>query len=106
MGGGDYAGERSLPMLPFLVPVFAAAALWMGWPAVVDFVLGTAITGGVLAMALLSLRSTLVRPTVLLGPAWLVKLSEPGGAAPYGVAIAVGGLIALPQSPLLSGLAL
>ena len=93
IGGGD-------------AKLFAAAALWMGWPAVVDFVLGTAITGGVLAMALLSLRSTLVRPTVLLGPAWLVKLSEPGGAAPYGVAIAVGGLIALPQSPLLSGLAL
>jgi prepilin peptidase CpaA len=93
IGGGD-------------AKMFAAAALWMGWPAVVDFVLGTAITGGVLAMALLSLRSSLLRPAVLLGPSWLVRLSEPGGAAPYGVAIAVGGLMALPQSPLLSGLAL
>jgi len=93
IGGGD-------------AKLFAAAALWMGWPAVLDFVLWTAIIGGVLAMMLLSLRSAALRPMVLLGPPWLVKLSEPGGAAPYGVAIAAGALAALPQSPLLSGLAL
>ena len=47
-----------------------------------------------------------LRPMVLAGPSWLVKLSEPGGAAPYGVAIAAGALVALPQSVLLSGLGL
>lgn len=93
IGGGD-------------AKMFAAAALWMGWPAVVDFVLWTAITGGVLAAALMSLRTAALRPMVLSGPPWLIKLSEPGGAAPYGVAIAAGALVALPQSPLLSGLAL
>lgn len=93
IGGGD-------------AKMFAAAALWMGWPMVVDFVLWTAISGGVLAAALMSLRQPAFRPMVLSGPPWLVKLSEPGGAAPYGVAIAVGALATLPQSPLLSGLAL
>ena len=93
IGGGD-------------AKLFAAAALWMGWPEVVDFVLLTAISGGVLAAALMSMRTTALRPMVLLGPPWLVKLSEPGGAAPYGVAIAVGALATLPHSPLLIGLAL
>jgi Flp pilus assembly protein protease CpaA len=54
----------------------------------------------------MSMRRPPLRPLVLLGPPWLVKLSEPGGAAPYGVAIAVGALVALPRSPLLSGLVL
>lgn len=93
IGGGD-------------AKMFAAAALWMGWPQVLDFVLWTAITGGVLAAALMSLRQPAFRPMVLSGPPWLIKLSEPGGAAPYGVAIATGALVALPQSALLSGLAL
>src|SRR5689334_17157564 len=75
IGGGD-------------AKLFAAAALWMGWPTVTDFALWTAITGGGLVIVLMSMRSVQLRPLVLLGPPWLVKLSEPGGAAPYGVAIA------------------
>jgi prepilin peptidase CpaA len=93
IGGGD-------------AKLFAAAAVWMGWPAIANFALWTALTGGGLAVVLMSMRTVQLRPLVLLGPPWLVKLSEPGGAAPYGVAIAVGGLTALPSSPLLSGLVL
>ena len=93
IGGGD-------------AKLFAAAAFWMGWPAIADFMLWTALTGGLLAVVLMSMRRAPLRPLVLLGPPWLVKLSEPGGAAPYGVAIAVGALMALPKSPLLSGLVL
>lgn len=93
IGGGD-------------AKLFAAAAFWMGWPAVTDFMLWTALTGGLLALVLMSMRRAPLRPMILLGPPWLVRLSEPGGAAPYGVAIAVGALMALPKSPLLSGLAL
>lgn len=91
IGGGD-------------AKLLAAASFWMGWPAVMDFMLWTALTGGVLAVILMSMRRAPLRPLVLLGPSWLVKLSEPGGAAPYGVAIAAGALMALPKSPLLSGL--
>ncbi len=93
IGGGD-------------AKMFAAAALWMGWPAVMDFVLWTALTGGMLAMALMSLRTAAFRPMVMIGTRWLVKLSEPGGAAPYGVAIAAGALVALPQSALMHGVGL
>lgn len=93
VGGGD-------------AKMFAAVAFWMGWPAVMDFLLWTAISGGVLAVGLLSLRSPALRPVILGGPPWLAKLSEPGGASPYGVAIAFGALMALPESPLLTTLAL
>lgn len=93
IGGGD-------------AKLFASAAFWMGWPAVADFMLWTALTGGVLAAILMSMRRAPLRPLVLLGPPWLVRLSEPGGAAPYGVAIAVGALAALPKSALFAGLGL
>jgi prepilin peptidase CpaA len=93
VGGGD-------------AKLLAAVAVWMGWPAVTGFVLWTALTGGLLAMALMSMRSNALRPMVLLGPPWLAKLSEPGGAAPYGVAIAAGALAACSASPLFAGLGL
>lgn len=91
IGGGD-------------AKLFAAAALWIGVGGVIQFVLWTSLLGGALAMALVSMRSPLVRPLMLGRAAWLERLAEPGGAAPYGVAIAAGALIAMPQSPLLSGL--
>jgi prepilin peptidase CpaA len=91
IGGGD-------------AKLFAAAALWLGWPAIVTFAAVTGIAGGVLAVGLLALRSPLLRPYVLNGPAWFVRLAEPGENVPYGVAIAVGALAAFPTSTLMQGL--
>lgn len=88
IGGGD-------------AKLFAASALWLGWPASMDFVLVTAIAGGVLTFALLGLRSPMIRPYVLSGPGWVGRLAEPKGDLPYGVAIAVGALVAFPGSPLM-----
>jgi len=93
LGGGD-------------AKLFAAVALWMGWPAVVTFLALAAVAGGALAAALLLLRSAAFRPLALLGPRWVVRLAEPGEGVPYGVAIAVGALAAFPGSPFVSGLAL
>lgn len=88
IGGGD-------------AKLFAAGALWLGWPASMDYVLVTAIAGGALTFALLGLRSPLVRPYVLSGPGWVNRLAEPEGDLPYGVAIAVGALVAFPGSALM-----
>ena len=98
LGGGD-------------AKLFAAVALWVGWPALINFGVGAALTGGVLALALLTLRSPGMRPLVLLGPSWMTRLAEPGEGVPYGVAIAAGALAALPltpfgHGPLFSGLGL
>ena len=92
MGGGD-------------AKLFAAAALWLGWPALTTFGLAAALTGGVLAVMLLALRSDALRSVVLLGPRWVVRLAEPGEGVPYGVAIAAGTLAAFPLTPFAAGFA-
>jgi prepilin peptidase CpaA len=88
IGGGD-------------AKLLAAAALWIGWPAVLPFVLATAVAGGALALLLLQLRSAMLKPWMERGPAWVTRLATEGGDAPYGVAICVGALFTLPQSALL-----
>ena len=93
IGGGD-------------AKLFAAAALWLGWPAVLTYLGITGIAGGALAVGLLSLRSPLLRGYVLNGPAWFSRLAEPGENVPYGVAIAVGALAAFPASAMMRGLGL
>jgi prepilin peptidase CpaA len=87
IGGGD-------------AKLFAAAALWIGWPAAEIFLLVTALCGGGLSVVLLNLRSGWARAIVPVGPAWMERLREPGGAVPYGVAIAAGALVAFPGGDL------
>ena len=89
IGGGD-------------AKLFAAAALWLGWPAAVTDLAVTGLAGGGLALGLLTLRSPVVRPFVLGGPAWFGRLAEPGENVPYGVAIAVGALAAFPLSAMMA----
>jgi prepilin peptidase CpaA len=93
IGGGD-------------AKLFAAAALWLGWPAAGPFLLVTSLAGGALAVSLVGLRSIWLRPLIVGGPARFVRLAEPGENAPYGVAIAVGALAVFPQSPFAMGLPL
>ena len=88
IGGGD-------------AKLFAASALWLGWPGSIEFILVTGLAGGVLTFALFGLRSPLVRPYVLSGPGWVNRLATPDGDLPYGVAIAVGALVAFPGSALM-----
>jgi len=87
IGGGD-------------AKLFAACALWMGWPAVLPFLLATALAGGALALLLLQMRSAMFKALVDMGPPWLGRLAAKGGDAPYGLAIAIGALITVPHSPL------
>jgi prepilin peptidase CpaA len=90
IGGGD-------------AKLFAAAALWLGWPAIAPFILVTAVAGGGLAVGLLAMRSSLVRAYTPSGaPAWTQRLMEQGGPATYGAAIAAGALFAFPDSSLIA----
>lgn len=88
IGGGD-------------AKLLAAASLWLGWSALPFFLLVTALAGGGLALMLLNVRSSLLRPYLSAGPGWLTRLTTPGADVPYGVAIAVGALAAFPQSSLM-----
>jgi prepilin peptidase CpaA len=87
IGGGD-------------AKLFAVASLWLGWSAAPSFLLVTALAGGALAVLLLNLRSSWLKPYFEGAPAWVARLATPKAAVPYGVAIAIGGLAAFPHSAL------
>ena len=89
IGGGD-------------AKLLAAAALWLGWPSVLSFLLVTGLAGGALAVVLLNIRSGLLRPIMQQGPAWVGRLAAPGGDVPYGVAIAAGALFVFRDSLLVN----
>lgn len=92
IGGGD-------------AKLMAGAALWLGSSALLPFVLTTVMVGGALSLGLITLRAPLLRPLVVLGPSWFVRLADPKEGAPYGLAIAAGALVAFPHSPFLAPLA-
>lgn len=93
LGGGD-------------AKLAAAIALWLGWSGLPSFLSQTALWGGALAVTLLFLR-VLVRRFMQVNQLAIGTLLEPGAGAPYGVALALGGVLSLPDSALwrLSGAA-
>jgi prepilin peptidase CpaA len=93
IGGGD-------------AKLFAAAALWLGWPAVEPLLLWTAIAGGGLAVCLLAARKAMYPGLAMRGPPWVGRLLEPKGDVPYGVAIAFGALAAFPASAICQAISL
>ena len=90
IGGGD-------------AKLMAAASMWLGLQGLGPFVLFTGLAGGALALTLLAARSSWVRPFAAIGPGWVDRLATPGGATPYGVAIAVGALAAFPAGVFMGG---
>lgn len=87
MGGGD-------------AKLLAGIALWLGWnAALVNFVLAAAIAGGLLTLVVLIVRR-IPAPSFTLSWAWLQRLHHPRSGIPYGIALAVGGLMAYPLSEI------
>jgi prepilin peptidase CpaA len=91
LGGGD-------------AKLLAATAVWFGWPAVLSFLVFTVIAGGGVSLVLLGFRC-IPMSDQMLGVPWVGRLHRIGEALPYGIAIALGGLAALSQVPVLSLLA-
>ncbi|KQV84336.1 prepilin peptidase [Rhizobium sp. Root1220] len=86
MGGGD-------------AKLLTAAAVWFGFGLpVVEFVAYVGITGGLLTVMILALRSQsgLIAAMGLQVPNSLLVEKK----IPYGIAIAAGGFLAFPSSPL------
>ncbi|WP_121209702.1 A24 family peptidase [Maricaulis maris] len=84
IGGGD-------------AKLFAASALWFGWPEILAFLIHTVIAGGVLVILLLALRW--LAPRI---PALAARVEDSALAVnapvPYGIAIAAGVFWSLPNS--------
>ena len=87
MGGGD-------------AKLMSASVVWLGLSGVLPFILLTALAGGALSLGLLSARKWLPQIPVVF-PIWVQRLPQPKGDIPYGVAIAVGAVLAFPQSQIL-----
>ena len=75
----------------------AATALWLGFGALGPYSLLTAVLGGVLTLAILQLRRMSLEGE-RWSVAWLARLRDKTVGVPYGVAMAVAGLIVYPDS--------
>ncbi|MEM5502870.1 prepilin peptidase [Ahrensia kielensis] len=85
MGGGD-------------AKLLASSALWMGFSEhLLNYILMSAMAGGVLAILIILLRKTSM--AVYAGELPMLRQVIDAKGIPYGVALAVGGLFAFPDSP-------
>ncbi|WP_297296315.1 prepilin peptidase [uncultured Methylovirgula sp.] len=77
----------------------AATALWFGFDHLADYSLYAAVLGGVLTLSILVLRRYPL-PPVLLGQTWLARLHDKANGVPYGIALAVAGLVLYPETAI------
>jgi prepilin peptidase CpaA len=82
IGGGD-------------AKLFAAVALWFGFADLGSYALVATVLGGALTLTLLVLRKI---PLPVSGIPWLRRLHDARSGVPYGVALAAGALVVLPQT--------
>lgn len=85
VGGGD-------------AKLFAATTPWLGVGALGPFLFNTALSGLVLAMAMMMFRKLPILPVYAHAP-WLIELHQRKADLPYAVAIAAGGLLSFSQTP-------
>jgi prepilin peptidase CpaA len=77
--------------------LLAAAALWFGWPELAHFLIYTALAGGVLAAAV-AIWSAVHMDQEIRGSTWIKRWMNVKPSVPYGVAFAVGGILAFPET--------
>ncbi|WP_376709485.1 A24 family peptidase [Pseudochrobactrum lubricantis] len=87
MGGGD-------------AKLISATALWTGFSvSLADYLLISAITGGILTLCILLMRKLIDRSKIE-HIAFLYRLSDPKKGIPYGIALAIAGLWIYPDLAL------
>jgi prepilin peptidase CpaA len=87
IGGGD-------------AKLYAAVGLWIGPHDFLSYTLVAAVMGGALTLAILALRQ-LPLPAGLTRQGWILKLHDQHSGIPYGVALAAGAVVILPQAEIL-----
>jgi prepilin peptidase CpaA len=88
IGGGD-------------AKLFAATCLWLGPESIIAYVVYAGVLGGALTLLLLFWRG-LPLPAMLTAQGWLVRLHDPKEGVPYGIALALAGLLAYPGTPFMT----
>jgi prepilin peptidase CpaA len=113
MGWLDIVGHMKVALVTivitmsmFLAGVFGggdakmtgAVALWLGPSAMIPFIYYTALSGGVLVLILILGRKLAKRHGLPRSPKWARRMMRKHSAVPYGVALGLGALIAVPQA--------
>ncbi len=75
----------------------AATALWLGWSPLAEYGLASAIAGGALTLLILTGRR-MALPKALASQAWIARLHNAKSGIPYGIALALGGMIVYPET--------
>jgi prepilin peptidase CpaA len=86
IGGGD-------------AKLFACVLLWLGFANLVEYTLIASALGGFLTLAILGLRQ-MPLPTPLISQSWISRLHDARSGIPYGVALAAGAFVILPQTEI------
>lgn len=85
--------------------LIAAAGLWFGWPDIVPFLVLTALAGGILAL-IVGVWSMISMSSEVHFESLARRITGLRPNVPYGFALAVGAILAFPQSwwmPVLGG---
>jgi prepilin peptidase CpaA len=77
----------------------SATALWMGWGSILDYGVAAALCGGLVTLGLLMARARPL-PTILARLPGIARLHEREAGVPYGIALAVAGLIEYPHTAI------
>ena len=82
--------------------LLAAASLWTGFGALLPFLVGVTLAGGLLCILIVIYRR--VPADGLPLPGWAARLLQTGGGVPYGLAICAGGLWIYPHTEIFKAL--
>ncbi len=75
----------------------AATALWAGMGNLLPYLIWASVIGGVLTLLILVFRR-MPLPLFMMRRNWIARLHNPKEGIPYGVALAIGGLMIFPQT--------
>jgi len=79
----------------------AATAIWLGWSSILSYWVIASVLGGLLTLLVLAVRATPL-PPVLAKEAWIVRLHDRNSGIPYGIALAIAGLLQYPYTSIWS----
>jgi prepilin peptidase CpaA len=82
----------------------AATTLWLGFGLALPYLVYAALLGGVLTLGILALRQLPLTP-LLARFQWLERLHDRKSGVPYGVALAIAGLLVYSNSAIFERLA-
>ena len=86
IGGGD-------------AKLFACVLLWLGFANLLDYTLVASVLGGALTLGILVLRRVPL-PALFTSQSWIARLHDAKSGIPYGVALAAGAFVILPQTEI------